>query len=172
MNVMTVNDNPRWYAIHTKPKQEERAESNLRAWKVKTFVPRIKERRARQSFGDSVIKPLFPRYLFAYFVANSMLHKISYTRGVKSVVKFGGEPAPIDDSIIELIQAQAAEDGYIRIGEQFKYGDKVLIKDGLFSELTGIFEHKIKVGDRVMILLTTLEYQSHVLINIEQIKKI
>jgi transcriptional antiterminator RfaH len=173
MVTSTVSDNPRWYAVHTQPRQEGRAESNLRAWGVKTFAPNIKERRAGQAFGNPyVIKPLFPRYLFANFDACRMLHQVSFTRGVNTVVKFGGEPTPIDDSIIELIQSRAAEDGYIEIGEQFERGDKVVIKNGPFANLTGVFERNNKSSDRVMILLAAVKYQSHVLVDIEQIKKI
>ena len=35
-----------WYAIHTKPRQEERAELNLGTLKnVETFSPKVRERR-------------------------------------------------------------------------------------------------------------------------------
>ena len=43
MNCATVADIPFWYAIHTHPKQENRAESNLQAWNVETFIPRIRD---------------------------------------------------------------------------------------------------------------------------------
>ena len=35
----------RWYAIHTKAKQDLRASRNLEAWGVETFAPRIEQRR-------------------------------------------------------------------------------------------------------------------------------
>jgi transcriptional antiterminator RfaH len=172
VDVRTVSDNPRWYAVHTKPRQEGRAESNLRAWGVEIFAPSIKERRRWASYGTThAFKLLFPGYLFAHFDAGRMLHKVSLTRGVNEVVNFGGEPAAIDDSVIELIQSRVGEDGYIKIGEHFEPGDKVLIKDGPFANLDGVFERNIKSSDRVMILLAAVQYQSHVLVNIEQIQK-
>ncbi|MET0646193.1 MAG: transcription termination/antitermination NusG family protein [Pyrinomonadaceae bacterium] len=172
MNVRTVSDDPRWYAVHTRPRQEGRAESNLRAWGVEIFAPSIKERRRGRAYGSThVFKLLFPGYLFAHFDAGRMLHKVSFTRGVNKVVNVGGEPAAIDDSVIELIQSRAGEDGYIKLGEHFEAGDKVLIKDGPFAKLVGVFERKIKSSDRVMILLEAVQYQSHVLVNIEQVKK-
>ena len=43
MNQVATSDSPLWYAVYTKPKEEERAESNLRAWGVKTLMPKFKE---------------------------------------------------------------------------------------------------------------------------------
>lgn len=163
-----------WYAIHTKPKQEDRAESNLRAWRVETFVPRVKERCLGRVAGTAAyhIKPLFPRYIFAHFKASNMLHKICFTRGVSRVVGFGGGPTPVENEIISYIKSQAAEDGFIRIGEELKAGDKVIISDGPFQELTGIFEREMKDSNRVRILLTTIKYQSHVMIDKAAVRKL
>ena len=164
-----------WYAVHTKPKQEGRAESNLVAWGVETFFPRVKERRYNRltSAPAYQIKPLFPRYLFARFKATDLLHKVCFTRGVSSVVGFGdGGPTPVDNEIISFIKARAAEDGYIRLGAELKVGDKVVIQGGQFQQLTGIFEQEIEQRNRVVILLTTIKYQSRVLIDRESVRKI
>jgi hypothetical protein len=74
------------------------------------FRPNIKERRSGQSFGNPYVINHYFRATFANFFASRLLHQISFTRGVSKVVKFGGEPTAIDDSIIELIQSRAAEE--------------------------------------------------------------
>ncbi|HEV2707915.1 MAG TPA: transcription termination/antitermination NusG family protein, partial [Pyrinomonadaceae bacterium] len=85
MNIDSPTETPQWYAIYTHAKQEERAESNLRAWRVETFNPKAKEIRKRNSNPNGfVTTQLFPRYIFARFVAQNLLHKVSYTRGVHS----------------------------------------------------------------------------------------
>lgn len=45
------NDVLRWYAIHTKPNQENRAEHNLRSWNVETFAPKFRRRCYRRYNG-------------------------------------------------------------------------------------------------------------------------
>jgi transcriptional antiterminator RfaH len=162
-----------WYAIHTHPKQEDRAESNLKAWRVETFVPRYKQRRYHQYTNNpsQLIKPLFPRYIFARFVASELLHKIHFTRGVHSVVSFGKAPIPIDDELIAIIQARRSEDGFVRIGDEFKAGDHVMVKAGHFKGFTGIFERSLKDADRVMIMLKTVGYQPHIVIEKEYVVK-
>jgi transcriptional antiterminator RfaH len=163
---------PRWYAIYTHPKQEGRANMNLRAWGVETFNPQLQETRRNIYTGApiKVIKNLFPRYLFAKFKASELIHKVSFTRGVKSVINFGGGALPIDDEIITIIKSQVSEDNFIRLGHDFKAGDKVVIKDGPFRNLTGIFDKKINNTDRVRILLEAITYDVHLIIEQESLK--
>lgn len=163
-----------WYAIHTKPKQEERADSNLRAWGVETFFPKVKERRYNPYAREpaKITKALFPRYIFSRFSANKLINKVRFTRGVQSVVSFGGLPIPVEDEIIDIIKSQIREDGFIRIGEEFRSGDKVIVKNGPLKNFIGIFERKIKDTERVSILLESVSYQGRIVIDWDHLEKI
>lgn len=164
----------RWYAIHTHLKQENRAEANLRTLNVEIFNPKI--RASRSNPFTSVLsyysKPLFPRYIFARFNANALAHKVIFTRGVHSIVQFNDGPVPIDDEVIAFIKSQVREDGLIRIGEPLKAGDKVVITEGRFKDLMGLFEHQIEDTGRVMILLLTINYQGHIILDRSTLKKV
>lgn len=172
MNRETIRDTSCWYALYTKPREEERAESNLRAWGLETYAPKIRARGPDRFTGKPTytIKSLFPRYIFARFIANDLMHKICYTRGVSRIVSFGGEPVPIADEIIEAIKAQE-EDSYVRLNEGFKSGDKILIESGPLRHLTGIFERDTKEHTRIRILLSTINYQGHILIDREMVSR-
>jgi transcriptional antiterminator RfaH len=174
MGTVNLADEPQWYAIHTKPKQEDRADSNLRAWKVETFTPKIKERSLNPFTGKPayITRPLFSRYIFARFKASELLHKVTFTRGVQSVVCFGGQPTAIDDEIIALIQSRRDEDGFIRMGEKFLPGDKVIINNGCFKDFAGVFEEEVNAHERVAILLTTIGYQARILIDKGWLRKV
>jgi transcriptional antiterminator RfaH len=168
-----LSDASCWYAIYTKPQQENRAESNLKNWNVETFAPKVKEYRYdHKGKVEYLVKPFFPNYIFARFKANTMHSKITFTRGVSRIVSFGANPTPIEDEIIELIKLQAAEDGFIRVGEPLKYGDKVVVNKGPFKSLTGMFERHATEADRVMILLTAVQYQSHIVVEREMVRKV
>jgi transcriptional antiterminator RfaH len=106
MSGVTTDDTTRWYVIHTHPKHEERAGSNLRVLGVPIFNPKIRERRYNQfSVKPTYMpKPLFPRYIFAQFKVNDLHHKVRFTRGVYSVVSFGECPTPIAEEVITLIR--------------------------------------------------------------------
>jgi transcriptional antiterminator RfaH len=140
---------------------------------VETFCPKLRERRCHThtNVPTHVTKHLFPRYIFARFDADRLLHKVCFTRGVHSVVSFGGLPAPIGDELIALIKERASEDGLPRIREAFRPGDKVVIKNGHLQDFAGIFEYEMKDCDRVMILLDTVKYQCRTVVAWEQLRK-
>jgi transcriptional antiterminator RfaH len=170
-------EQPSWYVIHTRPQEEARAESNLRGWGIETFLPKAKERRKRTSPGAApsyYVTPLFARYLFARFKADELLYKVTFTRGVHSVVNFGGWPTPVDDEVVELLRNQSDGDGCVRLGEELKKGDKVVISRGPFRNLIGVLEGKAKAKgqDRVTLLLTAVNWQSRVSLDRQLVKKI
>ncbi|HEY0367401.1 MAG TPA: transcription termination/antitermination NusG family protein [Pyrinomonadaceae bacterium] len=171
-NSQTVG-RPQWYAIHTQLHQENRAEANLRAWNVETFYPKIKSQRRNQFSGaiTYVIKPFFQRYLFGRF-SQQWLHNIWFTRGVESVVSFGGTPSPIDDEVIEFFRNRADKDGLIKLGEELKPGDKVVMRGGMLDSLEGVFEREMNDSERVMVLLNTIKYQGHIIVEKDLIRKV
>jgi len=165
---------PQWYTIYAKPRQEERAASNLRAWNIETFAPKLKERRYRSLRGQpiQVVKPLFPRYIFARFDASKLLHKVWFTRGVNSVVSFGGHAVVVSEEIISNIRSRTSEDGFIRTGEELTVGDKVRVKDGLLHGFEGVFESKTKASTRVKLLLNAVNYQCRIEIERDLIERV
>ena len=165
---------PNWYVVHTHPKQEDRAINNLTAWGIETFSPKIRVHKKGQYVEKVtyITKPLFPRYIFAYFKFNDLAYKMRFTRGVHSLVSFDGGPIPIDEQVIEIIRSRIDTTGFVKIGEDLRPGDVVVIKDGPFQNFSGVFEREMKEADRVRILLDTVSYQSHIVVDRELVKKV
>lgn len=168
----TESDVCRWYAIRTKPKEESRADSNLRASGIETFSPRMKASRLNHFSNQPTFinKPLFPGYIFARFDLNTSLHQINNTRGIQQVVGFGKGPTPVDDLIIEMIRSRLDREGFIRIGGDFVAGGQLTVKDGPLKGLAGVLERETKDAERVMLLLTCVSYQGHFVIEKERLK--
>lgn len=173
MNTESLLDKLCWYVIHTHPRQEKRAESNLKAWGVKTFNPQFIHYTYNEFTGrpTPIIKPLFPRYIFARLDMSQYHQKVRFTRGIHSVVSFNNVPCSVDDQIISLIEARIGDDGFVKMGEQLKPGDEVMIQAGPLKNLCGVFEREVKESDRIMILLETVNYQARVIIARENVKK-
>ena len=171
---LATTGKPSWYAVYTKPREEDRAESNLRAWGCKTLMPRIKEQRSRESKSNTKakVKHLFPRYIFAQFNLETGLHKVNYTRGVCGVVRFGDKPCPIDDVIIETIQAQIGQEGFITMDNKFFNGDRIMIQGGPFMSMQGTVEREMTDSDRLVVLLSSVSYQGRLMIEKALCKKI
>ncbi len=162
-----------WYVIHTQPKQESRADSNLKTLGIETFTPRIKERRNNAYSGkvNYSIKAFFPSYIFAR-ISQAQFRKVHFTRGVRSIVCFGGLPTPVDDAIIRLLKSKVAEDSCIDLEEPLWPGDKVVIENGPLQNFSGVFERQAASNQRVVILLGVVSYQAHVEIEKENLRKI
>lgn len=173
MNIEPVDDTPQWYVVHTNLRQEERADSNLRAWGVETLHPKLRTPRFNEFTGAPtyITKPLFPRYIFAKFNARKQLAKISFTRGVHDVVSFGGHPVSIDEDIIRIVSARVDQNGFVEM-DDLKRGDKVVIKAGPLRNFEGIFEHKLNDSERISILLTTISYQGRLVISKDLLQKV
>ena len=168
-----VSDYAPWYVVQTKPREEDRADSNLRSWNIETFNPKIRERRTHPYTGMpiEVIKPLFPRYIFAKFSLENSYHRVRFTRGVSDLVAFADGPAPVDDEIISIIRLRMGKDGFVKIGDPLYPGDQVVVKNSPLGNYVGIFEREVKDSDRVMILLQTVSAQVHICVGREFVKK-
>ena len=172
MGIETV-ENRQWYVVHTNPKQEERANSNLIAWGVETLYAKLRTRRHNEFTGAPtyITQPLFPRYLFAKFNAREQLSKILFTRGVHNVVCFGDSPACVSEEIIDVIRARIDENGVVKVDNDLKPGDRVVISAGPLRNLIGIFEREVKGSERIMILLTAIGYQGHLVVDRDLIRR-
>jgi len=162
-----IGDSLCWYVVHTHPKQEERTSSNLQTLDLETLSARLRVNKYNEFTGQLIraVKPLFPSYIFARFKFNEAYHRIRFTRGVHSLVWFNSTPPPVDDEIIELIRSRVGSDGFVKTTEELKPGDAVVIKDGRFKNLCGVFERDMSDADRVRVLLNTVSFQAHVVVN-------
>jgi len=170
-----IGDRLCWYVVHTHLRQEERTSSNLQTLEqLETLAPKLRVDKCNQFTGQltQVVKPLFPGYIFARFQFNKFYHRIRFTRGVHSVILFNNSPTPVDDEIIELIRSRMGSDGFVKTTEDLKPGDEVVIKDGRFKNLCGVFERGMPDADRVRILLNTVSFQAHVVVNRALVTKV
>ena len=158
MDIETGED-LRWYLVHTKPRQEERANSNLMAWGVETLYAKLRTRcRYNQFTGvpTYIPEPLFPRYVLAKFNARQ-LPKIRFTRGVHGLVYLGNSPARVCEEIITIIRARIDQNGFVKGSSDLKPGDRAVISEGPLRKLMEVFEREIKGSERSIILLRAVD---------------
>ena len=168
-----LNDVPSWYVVYTRPKQERRVCLNLEAWRVETFAPELLERRCNQFTGQPsyIAKSMFPNYIFVRFNPRTMFHNIICTRGIRYVLCSDGVPVPIDEELIQLIRSRIDDSGFVRLGKDFKVGDKVRFIDGPLQNVQGIFSQEMKDSERVLILLDVVNYQVRIATTRDQLRK-
>ena len=90
-----------WYAVYTRPHGEAAALDNLLRQGYCAYLPRYRTRVRHARRLQSVLRPLFPRYLFAGIDRSSMPWRpILSTIGVTDVVRAGDEPHPVATDIV------------------------------------------------------------------------
>src|SRR3989338_3299785 len=144
----------RWYLLHTKPKQERVAETHLIRQGYQTYLPFMRTWRHRGGCYQSLMAPLFPRYLFIYLNEKTDdWAPIRSTRGVNTLVRFGGIPAQVPQDLIDCLQQRTkVMEAQQRPTSPFCPGDTVCVLTGIMAGYEGIFAAQV-AAERVSILL-------------------
>lgn len=152
---MTALSKARWYLIQTKPRQESRADENLRRQHFECYWPK----KTGDGTCDDAAEALFPGYLFIRLDRQlDNWYPIRSTRGVARVVSFGSEPTPVRDELIEELRQRLAAPA---TRPHFEPGERVQVRGGSLKELEAIFISP-DGEERSVILLNLLQREQKV----------
>ena len=139
------NPNPhsteQWFVVHTKPRQEERAFTNLVQQGYRCYLPRYNRESIKRGQVHIAPEPLFPRYLFIELdpsLTGKSWGPVRSTLGVQQLVRFGMVPATVSAELIELLQHREHNHAHT-VQSLFTPGDSVTIKNGPFAGLTAVY---------------------------------
>jgi len=143
-----------WFCLRAKPRMEAVAAATLATLdSVEVFLPRtIRPKKA----APTLIKPLFPGYLFARFDPIVHHRNVHYARGVAYIVRRKEIPVPIHPQIMIELRL-ISPDGIVEIPDQpHQVGDKVTIIAGLFKGGEGKVTQLVSARERVKVLFEIL----------------
>ncbi len=155
---MTAELQPRWFVAHTHPHAENKATTHLNRQGFEIYFPRYLKRRRHARRIETVVAPLFPRYLFVAIDVNVQRWRSIYsTVGVNRLVCNGDDLTPVPDGIVEELKQREDTNGFIKLDTRppFRAGEKVRVLDGAFSSCLGLFEGMAE-RERIAILLDLL----------------
>src|SRR5262249_35469450 len=148
-----LQQNERWFLVHTQPKAERKAEMHLGAQGFRTHLPTIQKtiRHARQL--RTIRAPLFPRYLFLILdPARDRWLSVQSTVGVSSVFTCEDRPVPVPEGIVERLIQNTDEANIALFTNGLSAGQPVRILTGPFADFVGTLERLDDAG-RVRVLL-------------------
>ncbi|ROO33960.1 antitermination protein NusG [Pseudomonas sp. AF76] len=143
--------------MHCKPRQDERAEENLRRQGFTCYRPQHSCERVVRNRRLTVAESVFPGYLFIQMPVDANWAPLRSTRGVNRIVGFGGIPLRLDKSLIVHLQQRTTA----TIQPLLATGDSVRITQGGFAELDAVFV-TMDGEQRVILLLNMLNRQQKI----------
>ncbi len=148
---------PRWYPIHTKPRQEQKALTHLLRQGFQCHLPLARERRLVRGRYTQITCTLFPNYLFARLkMGEDNVAPIRSTQGVIGLTRFGLQIPPVPEGFVEALLARDPDASGIPVGAQeWQPGQKLRITDGPFVGLEAVFAAHDGTA-RVIVLLNML----------------
>jgi len=147
-----------WYAVHTHVNKESLSEINLIRQNFITYLPKYKKIIKHARKISTVVRPLFPRYLFVKLdLVKQRWHLINSTYGVNVLITMEEKPVKILDKIINEIKSYDNSDGIANISpySSMTLGEEVNIIDGLFSGRKAIFDG-LTEDNRIKVLFNLL----------------
>ncbi len=148
-----------WYAVQCKPKQDERAETELLNQGFEVFRPRLRYRRRIRQRYRVVVESMFPRYLFVHLDDHEEdWSPIRSTRGVTGLVRMGGIAPAVPAAVIEALRARADAENCIDLqpADAFAANDRVLITEGPLAGFEALFSAR-NSQERVVVLLNLMK---------------
>src|SRR6266480_3047750 len=148
---------PAWFCIRTHLKREHIATAHLRQLPgVEVFNPQLRLLRSTRRGRRWSTESLFPNYLFARFVLESMLEKVRYTPAVKFVLRFADRVPEIPDAVIEDLRQGVGELGSKVLTDAPVEGEEVEIAIRAFVGMKALVTRVLPGKQRVQILLDVM----------------
>jgi transcriptional antiterminator RfaH len=161
-----------WYCIHTRPQQEESICQYFEdALGVETYFPKLREQRVIRRVKRTVVRPLFPRYLFCRFDAAIHYRAVRYAPDVIDVVHFGPAPAIVPDTALGELKSWVGE--CLDLSQpkpDLQSGDVVMLGEGPLAGLRAVVQQVMSDSDRVAVLLSFLDCGARTVVSRAQLE--
>jgi len=105
--IIDPESTPAWYAVRTKPNQEQLALRHYQNQNMTGYLPLMQVARRHARRIDQILRPVFPGYLFLHLPPQMRNWvAISATRGAIGPVSFGGTIPAVPDWVIHQLRAE------------------------------------------------------------------
>ena len=153
---LPLDGEERWYVVRTLAQRERLAVQPLTNQGYRVFLPLHLKTRRHARKVETILAPLFPRYLFTILdLTSHRWRSINGTFGVERLLMSAGGPQAVPCGLVERLILAAEKDGSVRFDFALQEGQSVKIVAGPFADLIGRLE-QLNGKDRVTVLLQLL----------------
>lgn len=161
-----------WYVLHTKSRFENVVHDGLNSKSMDVFLPKITVRSKRKDRKKMIRVPLFPGYVFVKSDLSAG-HHLDIVKTVGAVKLVGNNLGPISvpkDTIASL-KIMVASEQPVETGYDFSKGDRVVVIQGSFAGVTGVFDRYGGKG-RIVVHIEALGQFAAVEVAAEDVEKV
>jgi transcriptional antiterminator NusG len=176
-----VDNDKKWYVIHTYSGHEERVKKNLEQ-RVKfmdsgseimqVVIPTEDEIEVRSGRRRTVTRKILPGYVLVQMkMDENSWAVVRNTPGVTGFVGSGNTPTPLQEKeVSEILKQMSAEAPKVKIG--FRKGQSVRVTDGPFIDFVGTVDEINMEKGKVKVLLSLFGQDTPVELDFLQIDKL
>ena len=163
---------PLWYVLHTKSRFENVVNEGLFRKSIEAFLPKVQIRSKRRDRRILIRVPLFPGYIFVKTDLNPYEH-LEIVKTVGAVKLIGNKEGPIfvTDKTVDSLRIMVTGDHSIATGARLQRGDRVMVVNGPFIGVNGVFV-RYKGQGRVVVNIDALGQFAAVDVNEDDLEKI
>ncbi len=136
-----MEDEPRWYAVHTRSHHERTAKQELEAQSFEVYLPEYRTMSRRRDRRKEIRRPLFPGYVFVRTpLSGGRRVAVLQTRGVVRIVGTGYRPVPVPDHELESVRillSNSEDAGPCPVAQK---GQLVQVMEGPLRGVVGVVE--------------------------------
>jgi transcription antitermination factor NusG len=152
-----IDDSPRWYAVHTRSRFEQKVYDGVSGKSVEVFLPRVQVMSRRKDRRKKILVPLLPGYVFVRFDMNPETYwEIIKTTGVVRMIGFEGRPVPANEGEIASLMILDGTDRTVQNRAYMRRGDRVMIMEGPLKGLVGFYLHHKGQSQKVVVSVELL----------------
>lgn len=154
-----------WFLAQIKPNSHKIAERNLARQGFQTFLPMQEETRRISGRFTTLMRPLFPGYLFvALDILQGSWRKVNSTYGITRLVGLANEPTPVPCQLVSQLMLRCDHAGKLLPPSLLKTGDAVTVTKGPFTNFVATIE-SVTPDRRVWLLMELMGAQTRVAVD-------
>lgn len=148
-----------WHVLYVKSRWEKKVYESLKNISLEPFLPEVKTIRQWKDRKKTIIKPLFPSYIFVKINSSLEFYKALSVNGACAYIRFGNEYARVMEKEITQIKLLIGDKDItgIEVNSQLpKVGDTKKIS---YGSLSGLECEVLKVGNvnKIIVQIDSLQ---------------